>query len=235
MKTSPMNLRLREDGTTMLYDVSVMEEMEKEFPEESAFGLSSDEIVFGAGRTANVYGSGHAARSMGPLDLDGKEIDKVDASHVARVKRKHIERLASLSPSCCQKGLNLLLVNENFSPEDGDPESNFFRNKNEIQKARTRLGQPKFRVSGTMKDALLELQKESNLYETLAKNVNTKAYCNGFFVVKSENLLRIICDARPANAIFDHDKYTYSLFTVETLGNVVSNLSQSCQEDDSAW
>ena len=149
------------------------------------------------------------------------EIDTVDRELVGRVGEDEIKELLKVTPSCCEKGLSLLLP-----PIEEVKE----RTEDLARELRKQMGQPKFKVGPEMARALRKLEIESGLYEHYPKHLDTVAYCNGFFVEKSAGLLRVICDARPANAVIDSDGYDFSLFTVETLIRVISNLSAQNKE-----
>ena len=186
---------------------------------------TADALVFGFGLSSKTYGTLRPKVVRPPTSVRTPqmvgEIDTVDPDLVGRVGQDEIEKLLNVTPSCCEKGLKLLLPSIEEVKE---------RTEDLARQLRKQMGQPKFKVGPEMAQALRKLEFESGLYEHYPKRLNACAYCNGFFVEKSAGLLRVICDARPANALIDSDGYDFSLFTVETLIRVISNLSAQNKE-----
>ncbi len=68
---------------------------------------------------------------------------------------------------------------------------------------------------------------------TIKRRASLDRWC--FFVVKSNGLHRIIIDGRQSNTFFDPAEGKFSLFTVETVRQVLDNLSVDANGNQQEW
>jgi hypothetical protein len=82
-------------------------------------------------------------------------------------------------------------------------------------------------ISPNMEIALTLLESESKFYSTVIPSPIPTIGCGAFFVPKSNGMMRIICDGRYANVHFNPAMSKFSFFNLETMSNVIGNLSKN--------
>ena len=176
--------------------------------------------------------------------LRGKQVDKVERSIVARINvdalikaaperfRRTLQlALTPAAPSISrrQRGTEEGVAARAAATAGPDPIFCEAPDAAEAEKRRAQRGVPRPTVSKTVADVLRNLRDESGMYTTLpADQVDAEevadahgnkwrwhADANCFFVEKSDGkTLRIICDARAANALMAPGSFIMQLFSI---------------------
>jgi hypothetical protein len=156
--------------------------------------------------------------------ITGTSIDEIDSAIVAKVNVKLMLREA---PGFARKALKLVQEKEVEDDEDYNLQR---RPQDEMNAIVARKKSP----GGVKKDvatALEKLRRKSGLYDVWQRDkVNEMidkfdgCTAGAFFVEKSNGKLRVITDARPANAKF-YNRCDMEMFTLEALVDTISQLS----------
>jgi hypothetical protein len=163
--------------------------------------------------------------------VSGDNIDEIDPAIVATV---NVKLMLAEAPSFARQALKLVQEKE----VEGDDDYNLQpRTLQETADIVARKKSP-VDVKPEVARALEKLRKNSHLYEVwqaekvrdMLKSDPAGCTAGAFFVEKSNGKLRVITDARPANARF-YNRCDMEMFTLEALIETVSQLSA----DGATW
>jgi hypothetical protein len=156
-------------------------------------------------------------------------LDKIDAGLVGCLKVNHLRNLA---PRALRPTLNLVADGQAPPDTSNMPKA---ATAEETRRTLDRKGHPKGGPLGTMESYVVTRLYRNQLYEPLRASlpVNDLVPEGGerfvragmFFVKKSNGKLRIITDARSANALMTTEGHDFELFSLEALRGVISSVS----------
>lgn len=169
--------------------------------------------------------------------IDDK-IDKVDPCLVAKFKVKELyQRLVKNGIQCTKRGVRMIIDHQNGSFGDTIKLNDLETQQQLAYKKRidpTTSKAPTAKVSR----AIRQLAEKSGLFAASTGDWyrEKKSTAGAFFVEKSNGLLRVIIDGRLANTCFDASQGKFSLFTIETVRQVIDNLSvKPGTEEPAIW
>lgn len=156
------------------------------------------------------------------------KIDKVSPRLVAKCKVQELHtRINRLGIRCTMRGVRMLIDWDDPNFTKSGVKFNSRQKQQEL--ARKKGIDPFVSKSPTSKvsRAIRFLEKNSGLFAQSAGKwyANRRSTAGAFFVEKSNGLLRVIIDGRLANTHFDGAQGKFALFTVETVRQVLDNLS----------
>ena len=214
--------------STLIDDMDEAEVVQKEVNNGTPPAKSSEPAVFHDETTPQEYlhyarqhqGLGFVPSPAQRTDLE-QQIDKIDERLVAQLKlgemREDLKN--SAHTKCLRTPIDWAL--------DKDPPFNTIKARQAyLQKKGVTKGVR--RPTSLVAAAIRVLARESKLFFLCSKGKMNRKRGSGasvFFVWKSNGKLRMVLDGRVMNSFFDGSKAKFSLFTLETLKQVLDNLA----------
>ena len=168
-------------------------------------------------------------RVSGKVDL-ANDIDEIDGRLVAKLDVKKLFNRIRASPFRQQKNFETAM-----DILEGTSLSFLFANNKEQAEARIKKGiqeTPK-PIQPMVSAALRHLMRSARFLigtrfpTRYLKGASPITHCGAFFVKKSNLKLRVILDGRYANVFFRPEAASFAFFKLETLRNVIGNLSEN--------
>ena len=121
-------------------------------------------------------------------------------------------------------GLRYGLADTKNSDNDANPPKNSLKEQKEMERKKRIEGKDTPKPTGLMQAAIRQLKRASEFFASL-QQLQPLCWINAFFVEKSNGLLRVILDCRWPNCIWKPSAGKFTMFTFETLRQVIDNLS----------
>ena len=157
-----------------------------------------------------------------------EKIDHVDPELVGGFKVEKLYEALKKTPLafCNKRGVRMILNYDSNNMHGVEIETPEEQRKKALKKGiNPDVSKP---PTSMVAAAIRKLASKSRLFEPIHQHSRFTQYVStagAFFVIKSNGLLRVIIDGRLANTHFKASNGKFSLFTIETVRQVIDNLS----------
>jgi len=156
-----------------------------------------------------------------PKDFKDR-IDRIDEILVAslRVQKIFLDVKKSRQARCLHIPISWILGDGPHAKLNTEKERKAYQQKKGVTKG---LRPPTSMVSAVIR----KIAEDSKLFDLRTKDTGRipNSHAGAFFVMKTNNKLRVIVDGRVLNSFFNGSLAKFSLFTLESLKPVIDNLS----------